>query len=312
MDYTVDSFLESTEKRVPYFLLDVSWFAHRGFYAFSQFSVKIGGFNRPSGHVYGVLQPVMAIKQRYPRAVVVLCQDGRPVDRQNLDDSYKAQRPAKEYNVHQDIPDALEVATLFPGIFVANSPTLEADDLLFTLAARLSGEGRKAVIYSGDNDLLQAINQNVAVLRKWAPEGEKLDFLSFSFVREKYGTIPEKVPLFKAVTGDASDNIRGIPRFPRNLLKKMLEDCSSLEEMLQWGRPGLSKAEVKQVLRLRESYDLLKKNYRMVKLVCKDFPLWSREGANRANDPRIGLAEKWGLRSVLSRIPAVQAEGVEV
>jgi DNA polymerase-1 len=203
------------------------------------------------------------------------------------------------YDIHQDVQDILDVATMIPGVYYAQHPELEADDLLYSLAKKFEKSAvEKVYIYSGDDDLLQAVSEKVVVIRKWESSPRTpLEVLGISYVKEKYGVSPDRFPFYKMIVGDTSDNIPGLPRFPRLLLQQICNDCDALDKIFTWTGSGLSKANVAHVQRLREEKSKILRNYCLVKLnevECAIIRGDSEEHAQHCQE----LLEKWQIKSV--------------
>src|SRR5262245_20789057 len=182
-------------------LLHRGWWSRRG-------SLSPGG--RDNSVEAGFLPALAEQRARHPAAELVLAWDGRPSRQLALFPEYKASRAA----AHADRPadwqarcDRLRRALsgVLPALY---DPEDEADVEI----ARLVGDGAgPTLIVSGDGDLLALLSGQVSVLRPgppprlWTP-GE---FLA------EHGFPPAALPLFRALTGDRSDSVRGLPYFPR-------------------------------------------------------------------------------------------------
>jgi 5'-3' exonuclease len=285
-----DEFANSVLAKTVY-LVDLSWLLHRGYHAFGQLSVVIDGLTRPSGHVFGVLKPVMDIKRRDPRSVVVLCKDGRPARRDELS-SYKEGRPQLSYDIHQDVNDICSIATMIPGVYFATAEDRESDDLMYSLAKKCERNSNveKVYIFSGDNDLLQAIGGKIVVIRKWVSDRKyPLDEIDSAWVLKEFGVTPDKFALYKCVVGDSSDAVKGIPRFSRSILKDVCGKVSSIEEFIKY--PFFPKNYKEKVA---ENVELLRRNFRLMALGEVDCVIMREDDRTHQED----LIKKWQVKSV--------------
>jgi 5'-3' exonuclease len=104
----------------------------------------------------------------------------------------------------------------------------EADDIIGTLATRMRVHGKRAIVVTRDKDLAQLIR----------PGDEYWDYISnkrysYDQIEDRFGVLPERMADFLALTGDAVDNIRGVPGIGRQTASLLLRHFSSLEEIYE-------------------------------------------------------------------------------
>ena len=214
------------EGRSNLYVLDLSWHLYRSYFAFKNLYVDVEGFHRPTGNIYGVEKAIDSILSSDPEACIILAQDGYPKRRiELLGESYKAGRAEREWDFNVDNNLIQAITCSIPNVFWAYGVEQESDDLMYALsreAMRVPTFVGKVYLYTGDNDLLQAINDRVFVVRKF--DNGHFDVIDRSrvihddvFVKKFHGVDPEHIVEFRAIVGDSSDNIRGIPRFPRDV-----------------------------------------------------------------------------------------------
>jgi DNA polymerase-1 len=150
------------------------------------------------------------------------------------------------------------------GWTVADSPDLEADDLMFSYARVEAEAGGRALILTGDRDLYQAVDEHVAVLelRKAAAPG----VIDAAEVRRRYGVGPELVADFIALRGDPSDGLPGAPGIGAKTARDLLCEHGSLEQAIARStreRPRVGEA-------LRTHADLLRAFREIATLVRVD------------------------------------------
>jgi DNA polymerase-1 len=101
---------------------------------------------------------------------------------------------------------------------------IEADDVIAAYARNLSARSR-VVIVSADNDMLQLVTSTVTVIagknRVYTP----------AHVLERYGVAPHQLPLLKALAGDPSDNIPGIPHIGLKTARQLLQQFGTVEQL---------------------------------------------------------------------------------
>ena len=120
----------------------------------------------PTGALFGFVNSLRQILRTYsPDALIVAWDSKEPTFRHELDVSYKSNREATPEDLVVQIPYVKQVLSAM-GIPVIAHPGYEADDILGTLADRLTRDGWDVVIASGDKDLLQLVGKNIRVLRQ--------------------------------------------------------------------------------------------------------------------------------------------------
>jgi DNA polymerase-1 len=211
------------ESRVLY-LIDISSYFYRAFHALPALSNSRG---LPTNATYGVTTMLLKVlRERQPQHLALVLDTKGPTFRHQLYGDYKAHRPP--------MPEAL--ATQLPYIKkiidALNLPSLglegyEADDLICTLVRRAREEGYQVEIISGDKDLLPLVADGVDM---WDPMKEvRYDPAA---VREKFGLTPEELVEVRALAGDASDNIPGVPGIGEKTALKLIARYHSLENLL--------------------------------------------------------------------------------
>lgn len=120
------------------------------------------------------------------------------------------------------------------GIAAYEKDGFEADDVIGTLAAKVSEgpDGLPVVIVTGDRDALQLTSDRVSVLitRKGVTD---LDEYDRDVIREKYGLEPKQLVDVKALMGDSSDNVPGVPGIGEKTALKIIQDFGDLETAIE-------------------------------------------------------------------------------
>ena len=233
------------------FLLDYSWHLHRSYHTFKNLTAGPNGLGRPTGHIYGILSTLQLLRTRYPDSVIILCQDGVPVKRRELYESkgleYKSGRSELEFNFYQDIPTINGLAYLIPRVYLAYHPEQESDDCMYALAKQIESFSlAKIYIFSGDNDLLQSISDNIMVFRNFNSITKNPNIIDNTYLKTDdkmiskfYETDSYHLPYFRAIVGDSSDSMRGIPRFPKRLAHHIAMRCSSVDDIFLQDKKSL-------------------------------------------------------------------------
>ena len=148
-----------------------------------------------------------------------------PTFRHKMFAEYKAGRRPTPEDLLAQMPLAKEVAAAL-GFTCLELEGYEADDILGTLSAMAEREGCEAYVLTGDRDALQLISDRVHVLL--CTNTETVDFTKERFF-EKYGVDPTQFVDVKALMGDSSDNIPGVPGIGEKTALKLIAEFGSLD-----------------------------------------------------------------------------------
>ncbi len=140
-------------------------------------------------------------------------------------DSYKATRKPMPDDLALQLPFAHEIASAL-GLNVIEISGYEADDILGTLSYEFSKMGEHTFIVTGDRDSFQLINDNVTVL---LTANDDTKITTPVEIKEKYGVEPKKLIDIKAIMGDSSDNITGVPGIGEKGAIKLITEYGSLD-----------------------------------------------------------------------------------
>ena len=208
-------------------LIDGHAIMYRSFYAIRGLATS-DGF--PTNAIYGFLQSLEKVMEKYPSSHVVLAMDskGKTVRHEEFEE-YKANRPEMPEELAQQIPKIEEITESL-GYRVVRKEGYEADDVIAKLANLARDLGMETLVFSGDKDLAQLVDETVKLVD--TVDNNDLEVMGPEGVREKYGVPPEKIQDFLALTGDTSDNIPGIPQVGEVRARKLLSRFDSLEEIL--------------------------------------------------------------------------------
>lgn len=162
--------------------------------------------------------------------VLVAFDTKEPTKRHLSYEGYKAGRVKMPEELAQQIPLINEYIQL-SGVKAYSKAGYEADDIIGTMAKRASEEGVLVDIYSSDRDLLQLVDDKITVTLLKKGMTEVVKFTPES-LKEAYGLTHEQMIDLKALMGDPSDNIPGIPGVGEKTAVKLLQEYQTLDEIL--------------------------------------------------------------------------------
>ena len=205
-------------------VIDGNSIINRAFYGVRPLTTKTGkNTNAIFGMINIIWRQIEAIKPDYAAVAFDLKATNF---RKKVYEEYKAGRHETPPELLSQFDDAKECLSLL-GLHVLSLEGYEADDLLGTVAAMSEEtEDTHAYVLSGDRDLLQLISKKTTVLL--ASNAETLRFDRDAFF-EKYGIEPAQFVDMKAIMGDSSDNIPGVPGIGEKGAQKLIAAFGSLE-----------------------------------------------------------------------------------
>lgn len=191
-------------------LIDANSIIHRSFHAIQAALTTPDG--RPINAVYGLASILLKLwREEGPEYAAALFDRPEQTFREKEYAEYKAQRPVTPDNLISQLIEAHNLFFAF-GIKTFEKPGYEADDLIATLATKFSGkDDAKAVILTGDMDTLQLVENEKILVRTFKKGVSETMTYDEEAVRERYGLIPRQLIDYKALVGDPSDNIKGVP-----------------------------------------------------------------------------------------------------
>jgi DNA polymerase I len=229
-------------------IIDGHALAYRSYFAFQDLSTSKGV---STNAVYGFLRLLQRIlkEEGDDDATIVTFDAPAKTFRHEQYEGYKAGRAAAPDDLHPQISIIKKLVKLM-GIFQIEQAGLEADDLIGTIAKRLEEQGYTSEIVTSDRDSYQLVSDRICVRGL-----DKTDRYGPKEVFEKYGVTVAQWTDYRALTGDASDNIPGAKGIGPVTAQKLLQKYGSLEYILN----NLDSIEPKaQAKKIQESLEDVK------------------------------------------------------
>lgn len=203
-------------------LIDTSALFHRSRSALSR---TCGELTTPAGipvtGTVGFLNAMFAIMGKYTYDCVIPCAEGGNNWRKKEDTDYKANRDSAGIAHYADQSLLLEGVLPTLGMTVVRAPGFEADDVIAHIS-RHSTAYDEIHILTCDKDLLQLVTNKVKVLL--FNSAKKMELVDIDGVIRHFGVYPSEVKYFKALSGDPSDNVAGIPKIGPKTAVKIIEE----------------------------------------------------------------------------------------
>ncbi len=249
-------------------VIDGNSLMNRAFYGIRLLSTADGRFTNA---IVGFLNMMDKLRREaQPDGIAVAFDVHAPTFRHKMYDEYKAGRHAMPEELRQQMPVIKEILPLM-GCTVLEAAGFEADDILGTLARAATEQGAECVLATGDRDAFQLISDKVTVLlaatRGGQPETVVMDEAA---LREKYGLSPAQMIDLKALMGDTSDHIPGVPGVGEKTALSLMQQFGGVEALYA----ALDTADLRPALRQklidgRESAFLS----RTLGTICTDAPV---------------------------------------
>jgi len=255
--------------------------------------------------VLGYLRTLLRIiKERKPEYMAAVFERDTSF-RSGIFAGYKANRKQPPADLEAQFEYCRKI-TLAIGVACCELDDYEADDIIGTIATRMSEMGHPVVVVTGDKDMSQLVCENVRVY-----DIAREHWLDEDGVREKFGVAPCQIPDLLALHGDHIDNIPGVAGVGEKTARHILAVCQSIE--------GLGNAELTPKLNFRGRDEILKRireNMENVRIsrrlatICREAPIEVSSEALRYRraDTHVlkPLCKELGFIQVLDDIPLAQ------
>jgi DNA polymerase-1 len=207
------------------YLIDGSAYIHRAYHAIRGLSNSKG---LPTNAVFGFTRILLKLMQdRSPVYAAMLFDAKGPTFRHDMYRDYKANRPPMPEDLALQIPLIKEVTKGF-NLPVIEKTGFEADDLIGTLARLAEAAGYRVVMVTGDKDFVQLVTDSATI---WDPMKDEV--IDTDVVRQKFDVAPSQMIDVMGLSGDASDNIPGVPGIGPKTALKLIKAFGDMEALYE-------------------------------------------------------------------------------
>ena len=227
-------------------LIDGHSILNRAFYGVPDLSNAEG---LHTNAIYGFLNIMFKIiEEEKPKFLAVAFDLKAPTFRHKIYPEYKGTRKGMPDELREQVPIMKEVLQAM-GILIMEKEGLEADDILGTFAKRAQKEGMEVALVSGDRDLLQIADEHIKI-RIPKTKGGKTEVEDYyaKDVLESMQVTPAQFIELKALMGDTSDNIPGVPKVGPKTATDLMVTYGSLENIYEH-LEEITKKSVRETLR---------------------------------------------------------------
>ncbi|HSH17984.1 MAG TPA: DNA polymerase I [Candidatus Saccharimonadales bacterium] len=293
---------DTATKRKKLAVIDGKSVFYRGYYAMPNLSTKDG---TPTGGVFGFATMALeVIKRLKPDYVAVAWDKPKTNIRRRLElyPEYKAGRKPAPADFKEQIPVLQELLHAF-GWPLYELDDYEADDIMGTLAVQATAAGVETLLITSDLDMLQLVNPSVHVyaLKKGL---SNIELFSPESLEAKYGVRVDQMLDLKALKGDSSDNIPGVPGIGEKGAVQLLQQFEALDGIYE--NLGLIKDSIRRKLEAGKELAYLSKQ---LGAIWTDAPLTfnPEETDGTKADPQkiLDLLQKLEFRSLARQLPEI-------
>jgi DNA polymerase I-like protein with 3'-5' exonuclease and polymerase domains len=281
-------------------LIDGNALLHRAFHAYPFLSTSSG---ETVNAVFGFTTMLLQVLERFkPKYIVVTFDKKGPTFRHQEFTQYKAQRKPMDDGLASQIARTYEVVETF-NIPIFAVEGYEADDLIGTIAHRATkmDEIDEVIIVTGDRDLLQLLDDKVKAFMPGRTFGEG-SIIDEEIFKEKYGLeTPRQLIDFKALRGDASDNIPGVAGIGDVGATKLLKEFHTLENLYS----HLNDVDPKNRKKLEESAEMAGLSKKLATIDTDapiQFDLTKCETESYDKEKVVALFEQLEFKSLMKKI----------
>lgn len=252
--------------------------------------------------VYGFLNILFKIlDEEKPDYLTVAFDVHAPTFRHKMYAEYKGTRKPMAEELRQQVPLMKEMLTAM-GVTIVEKEGYEADDLLGTIAKRSEAKGLEVSVVSGDRDLLQLASDHIKIrIPKTKRTGTEIEDYLAADVKEKYQVTPIEFIDVKALMGDSSDNIPGVPGIGEKTATALIVSYGSIEnayEHVEEIKPKRAKEN------LKEHYDMAQMSKELATINIDapiDYDLEQAKVENLYTEEAYLLCKRLEFKNILSR-----------
>ncbi|OGN82348.1 MAG: DNA polymerase I [Chloroflexi bacterium GWC2_73_18] len=285
-------------------LLDGNGLIYRGYFALPPLTTSRGELVNA---VFGFCQIVLrGFQDVRPDYVAVSFDLSGPTFRHERFADYKAQRQRMPDDLRDQFPRVRAVVAAL-GIPVYELQGYEADDLIGTLSAQAEARGLDTTIVTGDLDMLQLVDERIRLMTTRSGVQNTVVY-DPAMIRERYGLEPGQMIDFKALKGDATDNIPGVPGVGEKTAAKLLQRWGSVAGIYE----GLEAVTPDRLRELLREHRAQVEEARELATIHRDLPVaLDLEAARHGDYDRgevIRLFREFEFRTLIERLPPLHGE----
>ena len=264
---------------------------------------------RPTNALFGFVSMLFyLLEKERPESVLVALDAPGKTFRDAEFAEYKAGRSETADELKVQLAQSRDLFAAF-GIPSIELVGYEADDVIGTITREAEKNGYEAIIVTGDLDSLQLVDECVSVMTTRTGVTDVVKYTPAE-VHERYGFGPELVPDYKALVGDSSDNIPGVPGVGPKTATILLNQFGSIEGIIE----RIEEVEPKYRKKLDDFLEQMPKS-KWLATIARDAPVTFDFQPYKISADQYGAAQRWlesvEFRNHAKRMPLVMAPYME-
>ena len=238
----------------------------------------------PTGLIFGFLRSLSALKKRFEKHAFYVVWEGSRKRRSSRYSEYKANRTKTD--IHSDGQlDVVRMLLSKLGVFQAHNVEEEADDVIASLV-RGPLKGQHNIVFSTDHDFLQLVTYTDHLLVPKVGNRAELLYDPDRVVAE-YGVSPDRIVHLRALLGDTSDNLPGVPSVPAKKLTSLLRVHQTIDGIFLSSMAGITASQYEK---LRASEGRVRLNLELMAL--QEVPYDLTPPAVNSDEAKLKLASR--------------------
>lgn len=285
-------------------LIDGHSILNRAFYGVPDLSNSKG---LHTNAIYGFLNILFKIlEEEKPDYLAVAFDVKAPTFRHEIFKEYKGTRKPMPDELREQVPVMKDVLRAM-NVVIVEQAGLEADDILGTLAKRAEADGMEVALVSGDRDLLQIATDVIKIRIPKTKQGKtEMEDYYAEDVKSAYQVTPLQFIELKALMGDTSDNIPGVPKIGEKTATSLMVEYGSIDNIYA-NIDSITKKSVKETLQNNRELADLSKVLATIKTDCDfafDYEAAKAEGY--FTQEAYGMFKQLEFKNMLSKFENVQ------
>jgi len=285
-------------------LIDGHSILNRAFYGVPDLS---NGKGLHTNAIYGFLNILFKIlEEENPDYLAVAFDVKAPTFRHEIFKEYKGTRKPMPDELREQVPVMKDVLRAM-NVVIVEQAGLEADDILGTLAKRAEADGMEVALVSGDRDLLQIATDVIKIRIPKTKQGKtEIEDYYAEDVKSAYQVTPLQFIELKALMGDTSDNIPGVPKIGEKTATSLMVEYGSIDNIYA-NIDSITKKSVKETLQNNRELADLSKVLATIKTDCDfafDYEAAKAEGY--FTQEAYGMFKQLEFKNMLSKFENVQ------
>ena len=306
-------------EKPPLVLFDGNAVVHRAYHAFGATKYRqekpltVSKTGEVVSAVFGFAMMLLKVLgELKPTHYAVAFDKKGPTFRHELFDDYKAHRPPTPDELISQIGRVKDLVKAFH-IPLFEIDKYEADDVIGTLSRQADEQGIDTVIVTGDADTMQLVSPRVKVLYPRAGRSfSDTRLFDADAVKEKYGVGPEHIADLKALMGDSSDNIPGVPGVGEKTAAKLIQQFGALDDIYQH-LDEITPPKTQELLRSNEA--IARQSKELATIVTQTPVTLNLDGCSIGRYDRQQAADffrELEFYSLLPKLPGAEGESTSV